>query len=147
MKCKISLLLCLGSLLLTAACGSAPAATSTASPAIATTAPRISSPAKIAIISPTNGEVIHGDTMTVTVSLTGAQISPLTTTNITPTLGHVHLYIDGALTIMSYSLTSPPITVRPGQTYAVYCEFVASDHGPFNPRVLTPTIFVTAAPA
>jgi hypothetical protein len=37
------------------------------------------------------------------------------------------------------------LPVAPGLTYAIYAEFVATDHFPFNPRITTPTIYVHVA--
>lgn len=37
------------------------------------------------------------------------------------------------------------LTVLSRLTYAIYAEFVATDHFPFNPRVTTPTIYVHVA--
>ena len=43
---------------------------------------RPSSPAKVAILSPTNGQVVHGSSVKIRVGLTGAKIVPATTTDI-----------------------------------------------------------------
>ena len=70
----------------------------------------------------------------------------MTTADITPTKGHVHLYLNNQLIYMQYTL-SQPITVKPGLEYSMYAEFVAQDHFPFAPRDVTPTVFFTVAPA
>jgi len=103
---------------------------------------------KIALLSPTNGEVVHGTTLVVRVSITGGVVTTTTTnsSDITPTKGHVHLYLNNQLIYMSYTL-SQPITVKPGLEYSMYAEFVAQDHFFFSPRNVTPTIFFTVAPA
>ena len=136
------MLLCLVTAgLLASACGpSAP--TPTASP---TAASRPSSPAKLSIVSPQNNEVLHGTTMHIVLQLTGGQITSQVTKNVTPTLGHIHLYVNGQLTYMNYG-TTVDVPVQPGNQYQIYAEFVAADHYPFNPRVLTPTIYVTVEP-
>lgn len=103
-------------------------------------------PVKITLLSPTSGEVVHGTTLVVRVSITGGTITTVTTSDITPTKGHVHLYLNNQLIYMSYTL-SQPITVKPGLPYSIYAEFVAQDHFPFSPRDVTPTIFFTVAPA
>ena len=105
-------------------------------------------PVKITLLSPTNGEVVHGTTLVVKVSITGGVVTSVTTAlgDITPTKGHVHLYLNNQLIYMSYTLTQP-ITVTPGLEYSMHAEFVAQDHYPFNPRDVTPTIFFTVAPA
>ena len=101
---------------------------------------------KITLLSPTNGEVVHGTTLVVKVSITGGVVTTVTTSDITPTKGDVHLYLNSQLIYMSYTL-SQPITVKPGLEYSMYAEFVAQDHFPFDPRDVTPTIFFTVAPA
>jgi hypothetical protein len=107
---------------------------------------RPATPVKITLLSPTSGEVVHGTTLVVRVSITGGVVTSATTSDITPTKGHVHLYLNNQLIYMQYTL-SQPITVKPGLEYSMYAEFVAQDHFPFDPRDVTPTIFFTVAPA
>lgn len=107
---------------------------------------RPATPVKITLLSPTSGEIVHGTTLVVRVSVTGGTVTTVTTSDITPTKGHVHLYLNNQLIYMSYTL-SQPITVKPGLPYSMYAEFVAQDHFPFSPRDVTPTIFFTVAPA
>ena len=52
---------------------------------------RPSTPVKITLVAPTSGEVVHGTTLVVRVSITGGVVTQLTTADITPTKGHVHL--------------------------------------------------------
>lgn len=105
------------------------------------TSDRPASPAKIAITSPADGSTVTGTTIHVVVSLTGAQVIQATSTKIDPTQGHVHLYIDGNLQYMAYTL-SQDFPVHPG-VYTIKAEFVASDHFPFNPRVFSQPIVFT----
>lgn len=108
----------------------------TASPSVA----RPSSPAVITIVQPVAGQTVSGATVHVVLSLTGAKIVSQTTTHIRPDEGHVHLFVDHVLVSMNYGLEQD-IPVHPG-TYVLSAEFVAADHAPFNPRVLsTDTIF------
>ncbi len=121
-----------------------PIASPTTSAEAASSSPvgsRPSSPAVVAIVSPTNGASITGDTVHVVLSLTGAEIVSATTQNIRPDQGHVHLYVDNALVSMNYGLEQD-LPVQPG-TYVLKAEFVASDHAPFNPRVWSPEVFFT----
>jgi hypothetical protein len=135
------------------ACGSASAADPTVTPG-ATPYPtpvgglghRPSSPVKLTLLSPTNGEVVHGTSLLVRVSVVGGIITRNTSSIISPTKGHVHLYLNNQLIPMLYTL-SETITVKPGLEYAMYAEYVAQDHFPFSPRDLTPTIFLTVAPS
>jgi hypothetical protein len=71
---------------------------------------RPSSPAKVAILSPTNGQVVHGSSAKIRVGLTGAKIVPATTTDIVPTKGHLHVYLDDRRRITCRSIRgcSPP---------------------------------------
>jgi hypothetical protein len=96
-------------------------------------AARPSSPAKITIVSPIAGATVHGATVHIVLSLTGARIVKQTTTNIRPDEGHVHLFVDNVLVSMNYALEQD-LPVHPG-TYVLKAEFVAADHAPFNPRV------------
>ena len=73
-------------------------------------------------------------------NLTGATIVPATTKNITPTTGHLHLSLDGKLISMNYQATQTLPDVPPGQ-HVLKVEFVAADHLPFNPRVITGVTF------
>jgi len=131
-----------------AACGgSGPAGfTAAASDAASVAAPtpagsRPSSPAIVAVVSPTANQVVTGTSVQVVLSLQNATIVTATTSAITPTTGHVHLYVDNALVSMNYGLTQT-LPVHPG-TYVLKAEFVAADHAPFDPRVWSPEIIFT----
>ena len=135
-------------LLAVVACSSAGPAGFTAAPSDAASlvAPtpagsRPSSPAIVTIVSPTAGQVVTGTSLHIVISLQGATVVPATTTNISPTTGHVHLYVDNALVSMNYGLTQD-LPVHPG-TYVLKAEFVAADHAPFDPRVWSPEIIFT----
>jgi hypothetical protein len=101
---------------------------------------RPSSPAVISIVEPDSGGTVTGTTVHIALSLTGAKIVSQTTTNIRPDEGHVHLFVDNVLVSMNYGLEQD-LPVHPG-TYVLRAEFVAADHAPFNPRVMSgQTIF------
>lgn len=119
--------------LLLAACGGGSAGSG--GPTSTPTA-RPSSPATIRILAPANGAVVHGPKVRVRVALTGARIVDVTTTHITPTTGHLHLYLDGKIISMNYQLTQTIPSVPPGQ-HVLKVEFVAADHLPFDPRIIT----------
>jgi hypothetical protein len=102
--------------------------------------PRPSSPATVQIVTPTNGEVIHGSTVPVKVKLTGATIVQATSTNIVPTQGHLHLYLDDQIESMNFTTSATIPDVTPG-LHALKVEFVASDHLPFDPRVIAQVAF------
>ena len=107
---------------------------------------RPSSPVKITLISPVTGSTVRGTSVLVRVSVTGGEVTPTTSSDITPTKGHVHLYLNNQLIYMVYTLEES-VPVKPGVEYSMYAEFVAQDHFPFSPRDVTPTIFFTVAPA
>ncbi|TMK35695.1 MAG: hypothetical protein E6G58_08445 [Actinobacteria bacterium] len=103
-------------------------------------AARPSSPAKVQIVTPTNGEVIRGPVVKVRVRLQNARIVAATTTNIKPDEGHLHLYLDDQIESMNFSTSATLGAVQPG-LHVLRVEFVASDHLPFDPRVITQVAF------
>jgi hypothetical protein len=105
---------------------------------------RPSSSAVMTLVSPTQGESVTGGVVHVVVSLTGATIVSATTTNIRPDQGHIHLYVDNNLVSMNYG-TQQDLPIAPG-THILHVEFVASDHVPFNPRVISPDVVFTVKP-
>jgi hypothetical protein len=112
----------------------------TASAGTTTPTARPSSPAKLSILSPTNGEVVKGSVVHVRLKLENAKIVKATTTHITPTTGHVHLYLDDRIISMNYQLDNTIANVTPG-SHLLRAEFVASDHLPFDPRVFVQVTF------
>ena len=124
-----------GMTLLAVACSKGVSAGRTQSPV-----PRPSSPAKVRILSPTNGEVVRGSDIKIRVGLSGARIVAATTTHITPDTGHLHVYLDNQIVSMNFSTTDDIGNVKPGM-HVLRVEFVASDHLPFNPRVFTAVTF------
>jgi hypothetical protein len=105
---------------------------------------RPSSTAQLTIVSPTANQVVTGSSLHVVVGLTGATIVTATSTDIRPDQGHIHLYIDNNLVSMNYG-TTQDVPAVPG-THVLRAEFVASDHFPFNPRVVTPDVIFTVQP-
>ena len=120
------------------------AAASPAAPGSTPSAGRLSSSAQLSLLSPTANQVVHGTTLHVVVALTGATIVAATTTAVRPDQGHIHLYVDNNLVSMNYG-TTQDLTVAPG-THILHAEFVASDHYPFDPRVVTPDVVFTVQP-
>lgn len=97
------------------------------------------STATLLILSPQAGAVVTGRVVHVRLSLTGGRIVPQTSLDLRPDLGHVHLYLDGKVVSMSYGLDQD-VTVTPG-FHLLQAEFVATDHFPFNPRVVSAVTF------
>ena len=120
------------------------AAPSVAASVDVTSVTRPASTAKLTLESPTQGESVKGGIVHVVVGLTGATIVSATTTNIRPDQGHLHLYVDNNLVSMNYGTTND-LPIAPG-THILHVEFVASDHVPFNPRVVTPDVIFTVKP-
>jgi hypothetical protein len=115
--------------------GSEPPASTTTPPAAA----RPSSPAKLAIMSPRNGQSV-GERPELRLELDGGKIVNQTTTRVQGDEGHIHLHVDGKLIDMNYGLRQRLPQLPPGQ-HVVRVEFVAADHAPFDPRVLTQAAF------
>jgi hypothetical protein len=105
------------------------------------TAARPSSSARLRFVSPRQGEVFRGNPASIPVrlQLVGGRIVPFTSTRLAPDQGHVHLFLDGALVSMSLTLARR-LEVGPGR-HVLLAEFVAADHGPFQPRVRTSEAF------
>jgi hypothetical protein len=118
------------------ACGSGPGSGSGSPTALA----RPSSTGQITIESPSNGEVFHSSTVPVKVKLTGAEVVPATTTDIVPDQGHLHLTLDGNIVTMNFGTTDTLTDVASG-LHTLQVEFVATDHLPFDPRVIQQVTF------
>jgi hypothetical protein len=124
-----------------AACGAGASPGSSPTTAAGSIQPaRPSSTARLKILSPTNGQVIKGSTVHLRLSLSGARIVSITSTHLKPDEGHVHMYLDNQLISMNYQLDQTIPDVPAGQ-HVIRVEFVATDHGPFDPRVFTQVVF------
>jgi hypothetical protein len=136
---RIIALLAVGSLAVTTtACGGGGEGSPTP-----TQGARPSSTAKLSIVSPTNGQVVPGDTVEVTTRLQGARIVGATSTNLRPDEGHLHVLLDNSLVTMTAQLKTRLTDLRPG-SHVLQVEFVANDHAPFNPRVIDKVVFEVA---
>lgn len=107
-------------------------------PPLISPAPAASRPhtdATISFISPTSGEVFHGDPahVNIQVRVDGARIVRFTSSHLVPDEGHVHIYIDRRLVCMTFT-ASCRTNIPPGE-HVILAEFVAVDHGPFAPPV------------
>lgn len=83
---------------------------------------------------------MRGSKVRVRIGLTGGEYVPNYSTDLTPNLGHIHLTIDGQL-LSTLSGLDQEISVTPGP-HLLQAEFVALDHFPFDPRVITSVSFV-----
>ena len=89
---------------------------------------------------PKVGEVVHGSAVDLRVKLQGAKLVPATTTHIVPDEGHLHVILDDTLISMTQGLEQTIPDVPPGK-HRITVEFVASDHAPFDPRVVSVVAF------
>ena len=106
------------------------------------TGARPASTAVLAITRPIAGQTVTGTSVVVVMTLTGGRIIDASSTTLTPDTGHIHLSIDGALQSMTFGLVQE-LDVRslsPGP-HTLTAEFVAADHGPFDPRVTASVTF------
>jgi hypothetical protein len=106
-------------------------------------AERPSSQAKLTIDAPRNGQTVRQDRPELRLGLVGGRIVSQTTTRIQGDEGHIHLHVDGKLVDMNYGLRQRLPRLPRGQ-HVVQVEFVAADHAPFDPRVLTQAAFQVA---
>lgn len=103
------------------------------------------------ITSPTRGQVITSDKVTVNLTTLGFKlVNYQTYTKPAYGTGHIHLWLDqSALTKASaIKITTPTYTfqnVRPGN-HILVAELVANDHSSLNPKVIAITNFVTTLP-
>jgi ABC-type glycerol-3-phosphate transport system substrate-binding protein len=123
-----------------AACGSSDDGGSGATGATAPSSDRPSSTARLAIVLPKVGEVVHGSNVDLRVKLQDAKLVPATTTHIVPDEGHLHVILDDTLISMTQGLEQTIPDVAPGE-HRIMVEFVASDHAPFDPRVVSVVAF------
>jgi len=126
-----SLLYVLAAMLLIGACSSKSSSTNSVG--------RPRSTATLSILEPKSGAELSTRTVVVQLTLVGGTITKVVTTNIQPNVGHIHIRLDGRTITLLGSLTDP-VPVTPGP-HIVEAEFVAADHGPFSPRVLSAVSF------
>jgi hypothetical protein len=110
----------------------------------AVAAARPSSPAKLIITRPENGQTVRQQRPELRLELDGGKIVSQTTTRVQGDEGHIHLHVDGKLVAMNYGLRQRLPALPPGQ-HVVQVEFVAADHAPFEPRILTQAAFEVAS--
>jgi hypothetical protein len=102
--------------------------------------------ARLEILSPRPDQVFRGDPADVQVHLRliGGRIVGFTSSRLVQNEGHVHLILDGRLVSMTSS-TDQTLALSPG-TYQLKAEFVAVDHGPFDPPVTASVTFSVVTP-
>lgn len=133
--------------LILGACGSGDASSPDTSPSSSTptvSADRPASTAKLRIVSPKNGQVVFGSAVQMKISLKDAKIVPASSTDIVPDEGHLHVILDDELISMTGDTSQYLANLTPGQ-HLLKVEFVASDHAPFDPRVIAAVAFEVKA--
>jgi hypothetical protein len=98
------------------------------------------STAKITIAEPQAGDEITKKTFTVRLKLDGGRVVNVVNQDLTSDEGHVHVSVDGKILTQTFGLTQKLETPKTG-SHLLQAEFVAKDHGPFNPRVLSTVTF------
>ena len=101
---------------------------------------RPSSSATIAIAKPAADDVIDTKTFEVEIDLDGGKIVKIVSQDLTANEGHVHVSIDGKIQSQTFGLSDKLKTPEKG-SHLLQAEFVAKDHGPFDPRVLSSVAF------
>jgi len=129
-----------GAGLVLAACGGSGGARGDASGPTAPAQDRPSSTAKLSIAEPKVDQVVHGSSVDLEVRLKDAKLVPASTTHIVPDEGHLHVLLDDQLISMTEGLDQTIPDVTPGP-HRIQVEFVASDHAPFEPRVVAVVAF------
>lgn len=140
---RIAVVSMIGVMAVLAACGGgSPKASNSPTPSASFT--RLASTGHLTIVSPTPNEVVHGSTLHVKVTLTGARIVSQTTSNVTADTGHIHVSIDGQVKTFYSGVEYDATGLTPG-LHVVTVEFVMANHAPFNPRVLVKQSFRVVA--
>jgi hypothetical protein len=123
------------------------ACTQTGSPAreSGTPSPRPAGPARLTILAPANGGVIHGSTVQLKVRLpAGTAVKPTTGQNAP---GYLHVYLDDQIV----SITLVPLNQKAAAVaihhvtrgrHRLQAELVASNHLPLQPPVIAAVTFV-----
>ena len=106
--------------------------------------PRPHSTARLSIITPANGEVIHTRTVHAKVRLTGASTEHPATPQAQP--GWLHFYIDSKIISIEPVTSNDSVTaqnidrLKPGR-HTLKAEFVGLNHLPFRHRVIAAVTF------
>jgi hypothetical protein len=125
------------------ACAGGGAGDASPPPTTGALAERPSSPARLTIVSPRNGQTVRRGRPELRLDLRGGKIVAQTSTRVRGDQGHLHLSVDGKLVNMNYGLRAKLPPLSPGQ-HVVQVEFVAADHIPFEPRIMTQAAFEVA---
>jgi len=100
------------------------------------------STASIAIVAPVDGATT-GRNVRVVVRLRGGHLVAATSRTLPPDQGHVHVLLDGKVLSSAARLSTVVHNVKPGR-HVLEAQYVALDHGPFNPPVIAVVSFTVA---
>ncbi|GIU99273.1 MAG: hypothetical protein KatS3mg014_0889 [Actinomycetota bacterium] len=107
----------------------------------ATDRPR--SGARIEILEPREGQAVSGTSVRLVTRLVGGRVVGPEDTELRSDTGHVHVYLDDRLVSMSYAPEQEiPLGDLERGPHVLRVEFVAADHGPFDPPVEARVTFV-----
>lgn len=101
---------------------------------------RPESPAVVRVVTPRSGATVPAGATELEISLRGAELTDITSQDISPDVGHLHVSLDGELVSMTAGLRQTLPDLVPGR-HLLRVEFVAADHQPFDPRVVTQAVF------
>jgi hypothetical protein len=108
-------------------------------------AERPSSSAKLTLVEPASGATLGPEDVRVRLDLTGAKLTKEVSRNLRPDQGHIHLRLDGeTITLLGdldenlADILGEPV---PSGPHLLEAEFVAADHGPFDPRIIVSVPF------
>jgi hypothetical protein len=123
--------------------GNGGTATPTSSPSPVLERP--SSTAMLSLVEPASGAILAPDAVRVRLELVGATLTKKVSMNLKPDEGHIHLRLDGeTITLLGdldenlADILGAPVPAGP---HLLEAEFVASDHGPFDPRIIVSVPF------
>jgi len=110
--------------------------------------PRPESMAKLRFLSPSEGSLVPHGKVRVKFGLTGAHLARESSGSIAPNAGYIHLALDSkVVTLTAETDFVLNEIVEVGQIgpglHVLDAEFVATDHGVFNPRVTARVTFRT----
>jgi hypothetical protein len=96
-----------------------------------------STSARIAIVSPSNGEEVEAGTVDVQVDVKNATVAESADAE----GGHIHIFVDEEMVSMPYT-TDSTVDLKPGE-HSITVEYVDTEHMSFDPPV-TATVTVEA---
>jgi hypothetical protein len=88
----------------------------------------------VRITSPADGGTVPArQPLDLEVEIVGGELTPDTTSD-DPTMGHLHIFVDGTLTAMP-ATTIQKVRLEPGE-HTLGVEFTTADHRSFEPRIM-----------